>query len=522
MKKRLISMAAMLLLMLAIIPAAFADVTYPAPGDIPVGGTLDHLVAIVSASSAQATEGTLPPGILLETSSGSDGLYIYLRGTPSAVGSYDCVINVDGARTIICPVNVIPASPSVTAGPGVKCQPGGEAVVSVTASTTDGGSLSYQWYSNPNNNSSSGSLIPGATSSSYQAGTALAGTTYYYCVVTNTNKGQSVSVTSSAIPVTVEALSVSSISVQTMPAKIEYTVGDTLDSTGLLIYVNYSNGSSDVLSQGFDLYPTRLGRAGAQTIEVSYGGKTCTFSVNVEQAEEEIQGIGVLTLPDKTEYAPGETLDTTGLSIRVYTNNGHRDVYSGLACSPTSFDKPGSHTITVSYGGKTCTFAVSVVKEVSAVSLAVSKLPDKTVYTIGDTLDTAGLTLKLTDSSGKTQKISSEFRCTPTKLETAGRQEIVVSYGELECRFSVTVEETEAEASPQASAAPLPNLSPAPEEESSPAHKSSDGKVLVIIIIIAAVLALLGLGAYVYIMNREGADKLADKLEELISRFRRH
>lgn len=63
--------------------------------------------------------------------------------------------------------------------------------LSVTASVGDGGTLSYQWYSNTTATNSGGTLISGATSAGYTPSTAVAGTLYYYCVVTNTLAGHS-------------------------------------------------------------------------------------------------------------------------------------------------------------------------------------------------------------------------------------------------------------------------------------------------------------------------------------------
>ncbi len=64
----------------------------------------------------------------------------------------------------------------------------------VTASVSDGGTLSYQWYSSTVNETTSGTEVSrvidsGKTESTYTPPTTAEGTTYYYCVVTNT-KGQ--------------------------------------------------------------------------------------------------------------------------------------------------------------------------------------------------------------------------------------------------------------------------------------------------------------------------------------------
>lgn len=85
---------------------------------------------------------------------------------------------------------------------------------------------------------------------------------------------------------------------------------------------------------------------------------------------------------------------------------------------------------------------VSVTAELPA-SLAVKNMPTKVEYTVGDTLDTAGLKLTLTYDTGDKRTISSGFVATPELLETEGTQEILVSYTEKEttvtCTFDVTV-----------------------------------------------------------------------------------
>ena len=60
----------------------------------------------------------------------------------------------------------------------------GAVISALSISYTNGsGSPQYQWYENTVNNNTTGTPIPGATSSSYMPFTAVAGTTYYYCTV---------------------------------------------------------------------------------------------------------------------------------------------------------------------------------------------------------------------------------------------------------------------------------------------------------------------------------------------------
>ncbi len=59
----------------------------------------------------------------------------------------------------------------------------GEAITPLSVQAT-GNNLAYQWYSNSNNDNSTGTLINGATSSSYSPDNANLGTTYYYAIIT--------------------------------------------------------------------------------------------------------------------------------------------------------------------------------------------------------------------------------------------------------------------------------------------------------------------------------------------------
>jgi hypothetical protein len=81
-------------------------------------------------------------------------------------------------------------SPLITVNPLNAAYLPGAAVtpLSVTANASDGGALSYQWYSETTMYSNP-TAVPGATSATFTPPTATAGTLYYYAEVTNTNNG---------------------------------------------------------------------------------------------------------------------------------------------------------------------------------------------------------------------------------------------------------------------------------------------------------------------------------------------
>lgn len=79
-------------------------------------------------------------------------------------------------------ITVSCSNPVITAQPGGAqsvCVNGSLTPLSVTASPA----TAYQWYSNTTASTTGGTLIPGATSSSYTPSTLTASSLYYYCIV---------------------------------------------------------------------------------------------------------------------------------------------------------------------------------------------------------------------------------------------------------------------------------------------------------------------------------------------------
>ena len=105
MRKPILSAAVILLLLLSIGPAAFADVTYPDPAPLEVGQTLNHLAASVEpGSSVTVSAGSLPPGVGLILDDNTDSTDVYLRGIPTVPGYYDAVLDVNAQNSFMCSV----------------------------------------------------------------------------------------------------------------------------------------------------------------------------------------------------------------------------------------------------------------------------------------------------------------------------------------------------------------------------------------------------------------------------------
>ena len=104
----------------------------------------------------------------------------------------------------------------------------------LTVSASGGsGNFSYQWYQNNINNTTSGTLINGATTDTYIPDTATIGTFYYYCVITQTGLGCETKSTTSAVIVSPAPV----FTLQPVPSII------CLGQTTPPLSIAYSNGA---------------------------------------------------------------------------------------------------------------------------------------------------------------------------------------------------------------------------------------------------------------------------------------
>ena len=212
-----------------------------------------------STSGAFAIEDATGSSYTVSTEYESDlYYYVVIKNTKNAVNG-NKTAEVTSAFVKVTVTGVIHAeAPLISSQPvSVTVNAGDAPVLSVTAQSTDGGTLSYQWYSNTTNSTSGASAIPSVTGSTYAAPATVLGSVYYYVLVTNTNhtiNGNPIAaVTSDIVAVTVNELinaAVPVLSAQPIDAVVNLgEAGPTLRVTaqatdgGILSYQWYSNTS---------------------------------------------------------------------------------------------------------------------------------------------------------------------------------------------------------------------------------------------------------------------------------------
>lgn len=163
-------------------------VTSAVSGAIVVNGT-----AAPTGTTPQIFCSSSNPTVASLTATGTSILWYTsaAEGTPLASttalsnGTYYASQTVSGCQSVntlavTVTVNGAPTITSQSTGPQSVCRDSFAYAMTVTATGTG---LTYQWYKDSTGLNSGGTLIAGATSSSYTPNTTKTGTWYYYCVV---------------------------------------------------------------------------------------------------------------------------------------------------------------------------------------------------------------------------------------------------------------------------------------------------------------------------------------------------
>jgi hypothetical protein len=166
--------------------------------------------------------------------------------------------------------------------------------------------------------------------------------------------------TSFAVVVSAQDVTLSSIAVTTQPNTTIYTVGDILNTTGLVVTGTYSDGSTANVTSSCSFSPTTLSTSGTQTITVSYSGKTTTFNVTVNAAKT-LASISISGTASTTSYTVGDAFNATGLTVTAtYSDGSTSDVTSSVSWTPASLSASDTAvTASYTYGGVTKTATYS-------------------------------------------------------------------------------------------------------------------------------------------------------------------
>lgn len=256
------------------------------------------------------------------------------------------------------------------------------------------------------------------------------------------------------VSVDLTEVAVEKIAVTTDLTKREYKVGEELSLDGGVITVYNNDGTSSAVnmsdaSVSVTGYDTETEPNSDLKLTITYTNNgvdyTTEYSIVVVAADaKEVSSIAISTHPTKTAYFVGDELTVDGKITVTYSDDSSEDIdiTPAMVMGFNSSAAAAKQTLTVTYGGKTATYNISVTA-VDITGITVTA-PTKTNYMVGDSLDLTGGEIKVTYNNGKEETLSlvtAGVSVSALDSSTVGEKTINVTYNGQSGSFKINVAE---------------------------------------------------------------------------------
>ncbi len=285
------------------------NTTGPSCGTTPLALAYNWTVTNpVGGTSSVATATAVNPTITLNNNTVAPNLAalnfpITLVVNPLIPGTSTPVPNCSSTCNQTVTVYPQPSFITQPVQPPTVCLDGTFNSLSVTVSYLGPGLPSYQWYSNTTTTNSGGTIIPGATSSSYTPPGTVVGTIHYYCIITFPSNSFCGTLTTIAVPAIVWPDPIASATPTTQTICVGATVpvpftGSFIPGTGTASYQwNTVSGTTTAAINGAitsTYTPPVFTTTGSfnYSVTINTSGSGCTASTSAP--------IEVIVIPDPT------------------------------------------------------------------------------------------------------------------------------------------------------------------------------------------------------------------------------
>ena len=232
------------------------------------------------------------------------------------------------------------------------------------------------------------------------------------------------------------------IEVEQEPNCTTYVQGQDLDLTGGVLSVLYTPGKTETLSMT-DASVICTGynkdQLGTQTVLLSYQGFTAALDVTVEA--KTVSSLEITHTPNRVEYSQGEALDTTGLAVTAHYNDNSQKKLTAEDCTVSGYDAAavGQQTVTVSYGGQSAAFTVTV-KEKEIASISIATMP-QTEFVEGEAFQVTGGVLNVTyKGSNEISSVPMTVdMCSAPNMNQLGEQTVTVQFAGAVTSYTIQI-----------------------------------------------------------------------------------
>ena len=232
------------------------------------------------------------------------------------------------------------------------------------------------------------------------------------------------------------------ISVNKAPDKTVFYVGEAFTDEGMEIKLIYSDGSFDLITEGFTVEGFDTSSAGEHSATVKYGDFVTNYTY-------EVKGLSVIPAAEKYAMTVGDKVQlqyATEPAGKIATwQSGDPATAAVDRDGFVTAIKAGSADITATVRFKgvdyTAVIPVNVYKKISSVSVA--HQPDKLTYYTGDVFDVTGLELLIKHPDGSSETVKDGFSVPDVTFSEEGERTVEVAFCGNSVRVTVNVKKSE-------------------------------------------------------------------------------
>ena len=208
---------------------------------------------------------------------------------------------------------------------------------------------------------------------------------------------------------------VEAMMIKQLPEKTEYWEGELFDPTGLILVVQYSDGTIDEnVTEGFDWDLKDPLTADNDEVKISMGTKAKYVEIQVNVRTP--VSLTVLENPDRLVYAAGEKFSPDGLQLLATYDDGSERVITDGFMYPSTRLQEGTEYVTIRYNGKSIDLPITVTK--MAKSVVVTSGPLNTAYMAGQFFDPTGMVIIATFEDGTSMDITDQINMSTKRLQS--------------------------------------------------------------------------------------------------------
>ncbi|MFB6343784.1 FISUMP domain-containing protein [Saccharicrinis sp. FJH62] len=259
------------------------------------------------------------------------------------------------------------------------------------------------------------------------------------------------------------------ISVKSAPEKINYYIGDTLDLNGLEVTLVFDNGttetirSEDFSSLGLICSPENgiVINSIINEIKITDLETSITASQTIKVNPVTVKSISIKTPPNKIDYYERDTLDLTGMEIKLTMNNDKTEdipfsdfLDSGILCSipnGTILSSEMTSIAIIHTSSGLGTIQTITINNIIISEITLINAPQKIEYFEGDSLDLTGLEVAVIMNNATSKNIpfsdfiTNEITCFPQNGsildKTSSSVNISILNSDLNTTFDISVQE---------------------------------------------------------------------------------